>query len=325
MNIYMKLFVCLTVLVGPALAQIPAFKRPPTSPAFVYVSRPTEIEGFGASSSGELTPVVGSPYPNISVTHLSANGNFLFGTDASGKYVYSFSIFFNGGLQQVAKTDVSKYISNPCCGLGLQIDPSGSDLYVGVTDYVNGEEYTYLESFKIDELTGELQYLGKSLVNPHTISELRFVPSTHYAYQTGCWTQVNGGTKTEAPVTSEFRRESNGFLTFLGTTDEVPKAEGADKYCPFALASDPTESSRLCLPDVGYRYGHRELYGERRREIDDQKQLRKHAGLPGLSAYCEHFPNRESARCRRRIRVSALSFQRKRAGYKVLPGYCCGR
>jgi hypothetical protein len=249
MKICMKLVVCLTALVGPALAQVPAFKRPPTSLAYVYVSTPTHIDAFAESYSGELAPV--PPFPNVSVTHLSANGNFLFGTDANGKYVYSFSIFSDGGLQQVAKTDVSKYISNPCCGLGLQIDPSGSDLYVGVTDYVNGEEYTYLESFKIDELTGELQYLGKSLVNPHTISELRFVPSTHYAYQTGCWTQVNGGTETETPVTSEFRRESNGFLTFLGTTDEVPKAEGADKYCPFALASDPTDHLAFVYRTLG--------------------------------------------------------------------------
>ena len=199
MKICMKLVVCLTALVGPALAQVPAFKRPPLGSAYVYVSRPTHIDGFVVSSSGELTPVSGSPFPNISVTHLSTNGNFLFGTDANGKYVYSFSIFWDGGLQQVAKTDVSKYISNPCCGLGLQIDPSGSDLYVGVTDYIDGEEHTYLESFKIDEANGELQYLGKSLVNPHTISELRFVPSTHYAYQTGCWTQVNGGTENRDP------------------------------------------------------------------------------------------------------------------------------
>ena len=255
MKICMRLVVCLIALVGPALAQVPAYKRPPTSPAFVYVSTPTHIEAFGASSSGELTPVPGSPFPNISVTHLAANYNFLFGTDANGKYVYSFSTFSDGGLQQVAKTDVSQYVSNPCCGLGLQIDPSGSDLYVGVTDKINGEEYTYLESFKIDEASGELQYLGKSLVNPHTLSELRFVPSTHYAYQTGCWTQVNGGTKTEAPVTSEFRRESNGFLTFLGTTDEVPKAEGADKYCPFALASDPTDHLAFVYRTVGIDTG----------------------------------------------------------------------
>src|SRR5277367_4648657 len=93
MKICMRRVVCLIALVGPALAQVPAYKRPPTSPAFVYVSTPTRIEAFGASSSGELTPVPGSPFPNISVTHLAANYNFLFGTDANGKYVYSFSTF----------------------------------------------------------------------------------------------------------------------------------------------------------------------------------------------------------------------------------------
>ncbi len=253
MKICMKLVVCLTVLVGTAPAQRSDFQRspPPTTVAYVYVSRPTHIDGFAATSSGELTPVPGSPFANISVTHLSANKQFLFGTDSNGKYVYSFSIAWNGALTQVAATNVSKYISNPCCGLGLQIDPSGSDLYVGITDYINGQEYTYLESFKI-EANGELQYLGKSLVNPHTISELRFVPSTHFAYQAGCWIQViNPGTEKETPVTSEFRRESNGFLTFLGTTDEVPKAEGADKYCPFALASDPTDHLAFVYRTLG--------------------------------------------------------------------------
>jgi hypothetical protein len=249
MRICMKLVVCLIALAGPASAQIPAYKRPPQSPAFVYVSTPTQIEAFGASSSGELTPV--PPFPSIRVTHLAANSNFLFGADANGKYVYSFTIFSDGGLQQVAKTDVSKYISNPCCGLELQIDPTGSDLYVGVADNINGEESTYLASFKIDEVSGELQYLGKSLVNPHTTSELRFVPSTHYAYQTGCLIQGSGGTEKETPVTAEFRRESNGFLTFLGTTDEVPKAKGADKYCPFALASDPTDHLAFVYRTLG--------------------------------------------------------------------------
>jgi hypothetical protein len=250
MKICLKLAVCLTVLVGPALAQAPAFKRPPQSPAFVYVSTPTQIEAFGVSSSGELTPV--PPFPNISVSHLSANLNFLFGTDANGKYVYTFSIFSSGGLQLVAKTDVSKYIPDPHFGLVMQIDPSGSDLYVGVTNYVKGgTESSYLESFKI-EANGELQYLGKTEVALYTISELRFAPSTHYAYQTGCLIQsVNPGTEKETPITSEFRRESNGFLTFLGTTDEVPKAEGSDHYCPFALASDPTDHLAFIYRTLG--------------------------------------------------------------------------
>lgn len=251
MKICMKLVVCLTALVAPALAQVSNFQRLPQSSAYVYVSRPTHIDGFAVSSTGELTPVPGSPFPNISVSHLSSNKKFLFGTDANGKYVHSFSIASDGALIKAAETNVAKYISNPCCGLGLQIDPSGSDLYVGITDYINGQEYTYLESFKI-EANGELQYLGKSLVNPHTISELRFVPSTHYAYQAGCWIQViNPGTEKETPVTSEFHRESNGFLTFLGTTDEVPKAEGADKYCPFALASDPTDHLAFVYRTLG--------------------------------------------------------------------------
>ncbi len=249
----MKLFVCLTALVGPAVAQESAYQRPsPTPPvAYVYVSRPTHIDGFAASSSGELTPVPGSPFPNISVTHLSANKKFLFGTDANGKYVYSFSIASDGALKKVAATDVSKYVSDPCCGLGMQIDPSGSDLYVGVSHDDMGGDHSYLESFKI-EANGELQYLGKTLVNPYTISELRFAPSTHYAYQSGCWIQViNPGTEKETPITSQFKRESNGFLTSLGTTDEVPKAEGSDKYCPFALASDPTDHLAFVYRQLG--------------------------------------------------------------------------
>jgi hypothetical protein len=244
MKICMKLVVCLTALVGPALAQVPAYQRPPESSpvAYVYVSSPPNINGFAVSSSGELTPLPGSPFPNISVYHLSANKKFLFGTDGNGKYIYSVSIAPDGALKQVAETDVSKYISNPCCGLGLQIDPSGSYLYVGVTDFINGgKESSYLESFKI-EANGELQYLGKSQVALYTISELRFAPSTHYAYQTGCLVQsINAGQYKETPITSELRRESNGFLTFLGTTDEVPKAEGSDTYCPYALAGDPTD------------------------------------------------------------------------------------
>lgn len=75
----LKLFACLTTTLcaGAALAQTGDEPETTSSPvAYVYVSRPTHIDAFAASTTGKLTAVPGSPFSG-SVSSMSVNGKFL--------------------------------------------------------------------------------------------------------------------------------------------------------------------------------------------------------------------------------------------------------
>ena len=78
--------------------------------AYVYVSRPTHVDGFAASASGKLTPVPGSSFSNISVSHMSVTSKFLFGAGDDNQSIYSFSIAKNGALKQVGQINAHTYI-----------------------------------------------------------------------------------------------------------------------------------------------------------------------------------------------------------------------
>ncbi len=113
----LKLLVCLAPLCTVvALAQTKNAKTESTAApsAYVYVARPTHIDGFAVSSSGKLTPVPGSPFANIAVSHLSATSKFLFGSGDNGQDIYTFAIASNGSIKQVAVTNPHKYDPSTC-------------------------------------------------------------------------------------------------------------------------------------------------------------------------------------------------------------------
>src|SRR5580658_6661053 len=107
MKSFLRLSFCLiaTVSTGTALAQTSTNETEAASSspvAYVYVSRPTHVDGFAVSSSGKLTPVPGSPFSGISVDHMSVTKKFLFGVGDDFQTIYSFSIASDGALKQVA-------------------------------------------------------------------------------------------------------------------------------------------------------------------------------------------------------------------------------
>jgi hypothetical protein len=56
-----------------------------------------------------------------------------------------------------------------------------------------------------------------------------------FAYSTGCNTDV-----TTEQLTRGLRRESSGLLQSVPVTVELPKARSGNIYCPYSLASDPS-------------------------------------------------------------------------------------
>src|SRR6185437_13905992 len=79
--------------------------------AYVYVSarvgdsNRTQVYGFAAGSSGELTPIGGSPVA-ADVTFLAVNGKYLFGSDVTGRFIHAFAIASDGMLRPTASTNV---------------------------------------------------------------------------------------------------------------------------------------------------------------------------------------------------------------------------
>jgi hypothetical protein len=205
--------------------------------AYVYVTRPTHLDAFAASSSGRLTPVKGSPFPNISLYHLSVNKKFLFGGSDDRVHILTYSIAANGSVKPVSSINALMYSQDTpgdCCGLPQRLDASGTTLY-NMTDDTGDQA---MENFKI-ESDGHLQFIGNTSTNgggtnfePGMISVLG---NNKFAYSTGCNDDV-----TTEQMTRGMRRESSGLLQSLPITIDLPKAKAGDIYCPYSLASDPS-------------------------------------------------------------------------------------
>jgi len=251
MTRYLKLFVCLTATfsAGAALAQTSDQPETTGSPiAYVYVSRPTHIDAFAASTTGKLTAVSGSPFSG-SVSSMSVNGKYLFGAGANGTDIYSFSIGSNGALKQVSETNAQKYNSYRCGSIGpLQIDDTGTTLYnqVNASDC---EDSAFIQAFKIED-KGELQFLGNAdggvPTDIATLFPLSFLGTNKYAYQTGCAEDES----IVGPVNEVYKRESNGMLTIVDFDNVSPNSKNPDDiYCPWEFATDPTDHLAYAFQD----------------------------------------------------------------------------
>jgi hypothetical protein len=266
----LQLFVCLATLAGTALAQAATDQgaestASTSSPvAYVYVARPTHIDGFAASSSGKHTPVPGSPFSNIAVSHLSVTKKYLFGPGDNGGPdcggpdpvcswdIYTYSIASNGALKQAAVINPYKYGPTDCFAVGpTQIDATGTTLY---NDALNCDgDDQYVQSFKI-ESNGELQFLASedsgAVEGEGFLSPMVVLGNNKYAYQTGC---DGYGPSLEA---IGLKRESNGAVAHAGTLIEPPKGKTPeDIYCASGvLAADPTNHLAFALQDTNNNY-----------------------------------------------------------------------
>lgn len=204
--------------------------------AYVYVSRPTHVDGFAASSSGKLTAISGSPWANISVSHMSVTKKFLFGAGDDDQTLYSFSIGSNGAIKQVATLDAQSYNSSNCGGMGpIAIDPSGSTVY----NIVNNDCDDLIQAYQIKS-NGTLSYVGSTDSGVPTdlfqMGPLSFLGGGKYAYQWGC-----GGDSFPAGGLIQYKRQSNGLLV-AESYPGLPNPKNTDDiYCPEAIAGDPSD------------------------------------------------------------------------------------
>jgi hypothetical protein len=212
--------------------------------AYVYVSRPTHMDGFAASSSGKLTPVPGSPFPSISADGTSVNKKFLFASDVNLQDLYSFTIGSQGAIDKVSTTVGPNIQGGDCLNYGgPQIDYTGSTLY---NVLYCGNISMVMQAYKIGG-SGQLQFLANTAVNidfnPTVLSKPRFLGTNKYVYLSGCSSIVS------------FERESNGVLGNESVTEPLPKDKASgDFYCALNLAGDPTDHLAIAFQGRGPLY-----------------------------------------------------------------------
>jgi hypothetical protein len=236
-----------TTLAQTSTAQTSESTAKTSSPiAYVYVSRPTHVDGFAASASGKLTPVKGSPFSGIALSHMSVTKKFLFGASDDGEDIYTYSIASDGALKEVSKINSYKYAPNAGADCGpvgpTKLDSKGTTLYNFEADC---QDSTWVQSFKIEE-NGELQFLGKDGAGDDLGLLFGLLGNNNYGYFIG------GSNTSIGNANSVFKRQSNGLLLGINANVATPQPENpADFYLTFAnIATDSTDHAALILEAV---------------------------------------------------------------------------
>lgn len=222
-----------------AVAQSAQTSATSTDPvAYVYVTRPTHLDGFAVAPRGKLTALPGSPYPGISLYYLTVNKKFLFGAGDDHTHIFTYSIASNGAVKEVESVDATMYSPDgaaDCCFNPQTLDRTGATLY-NMTDDAGDQA---METFKV-ESSGALQFIGNTPAGagsggtnfePGMIS---FLGNNQFAYQTGCDEDV-----PTKQLTAGYKRGANGLLQPASVTVQLPPATSGDVYCPFGLATAP--------------------------------------------------------------------------------------
>lgn len=227
---------------SPARAASTASASSSSAPvAYVYVSRPTHIDGFAVSASGTLTALPGSPLANTNVNKLSVTKKWLFGLSGDGTKIYTFSIAANGSLTKVATESTWKGESgNPCTDWqDMQLDTTGTTLYTQVNSESCQDYPGAYTSFHILS-NGYLQFLGASggYIDDGTqggVVQLKMAGTGTFGYDGECEEDED-----VESVINIYKRESNGFLQYVNENTTPPTDYSGAAYCAGQVATDST-------------------------------------------------------------------------------------
>jgi hypothetical protein len=226
----------------PSQTDITTSLQKSSSPvALLYVSSAPniggyEINAYQVAANGALTNVPGSPFAENGF-YMAVNRKWLFATDTVN--VYSFSIAWNGALQQVSSMDAQQYNQYNAGGpVNLFFDRSGRTLYDEDIYGNQGSNNTY-QFLDFDPTSGAVSYLGATGVASATWdTPLSFIGNNAFAYGATCyhWGQYIYG----------FGRNQDGSLTDLNLQPVIPSAS-AGSYCPYLAAADAGSDVAIAL------------------------------------------------------------------------------
>ena len=223
------------------------------SVAYVYVNvtegNTAEIYGFAADSNGGLSGIQGSPFPGFAdVGYWTGKNGYLFATDGTpdATYIFSYLVSSIGVPRKVAKIKVAGQNVGVCC---LFLDRTSEDLYDYEVDYGGNN---YYRSFRIDNSTGRLTYLGGLNVgfDSGPGGKMTFAGDNLYAFSAynfcyySCYWGVLGA-----------HRNSKGKLTGDSKAGgNPPTAKDGDAYLADYAGADPTHHVAIAVQAVSQIY-----------------------------------------------------------------------
>lgn len=244
--------VCLVVALStaPAFAQVESQDNPKSQGAqtgaiaYVYVAagpgsgNPNKVYAYAANSSGTLTAITGSPFPD-NVYTMAVNGKYLMGASNDSQDINAYKIGADGSLTYSTFTDYAQY-NNPGgteCGYAgsVRFDHTGADLYVQefqATECAND----LIASFSVNKSNGSLTYLGNAVDGdfPGVFNPANIIGDDKYAYSAdndNCMYYAMYG----------FQRQSNGVLNNLNEQYTPPTPPPNFRaYVADLAAADPT-------------------------------------------------------------------------------------
>lgn len=221
---------------------------PPTPSAFVYVSSTvggtgtTQINGFSADSTGQLTPLSASPFA-VNMVSLTASGKYLFGTD--GTNLFSYAIASDGSISQADSINVKQYNNPESCSGGpayLFFDRTGATLYN--LDYLSDCANNSYQSSGVDSTSGMLNYLGMtSAVSPVFQRTLTFIGNNEYGMGASCLHDL--------PEIYGLKRNSDGTLTLATNLGQIAPVPAGGNYCTWWAAADSANHLAVSLTPMG--------------------------------------------------------------------------
>jgi hypothetical protein len=208
-----------------------------TPAAYVYVTTngTGQIDGFVASSNGALSSISGSPF-HYSANYMAVSGRTLFGVKGgngvdAGQVIESFLIRSNGALIFRAGEKVTDSFGGV---ISIYTDRTGSSLYA---DYlITNNDYL---SYSITPSNGTLTYVGMLEEGPAQGSPLSFVGSNQFGYSSACYHYM--------PQIYGLERGSNGSLSSLSISPELPAEKSGGFYCPWLAAVDSTNHVAVAM------------------------------------------------------------------------------
>jgi hypothetical protein len=242
--------------------------------AHVFVSNGSKILAFSAAPNGKLTAVAGSPF-NYNLSLMGENGHYLFGFQPSSVIIQSLAMASNGALKKGATLNTAEYNAVSDCALtywngqGLRVDHTGADLYNAAVpaDFPCDTSY---QSFKIDDANGELTFLNNAGAILLGGASLNILGNNKFVYTPSCGAAYGN---SPYPYVGVFERLSNGELATTNSGVGLPPAPmdttypgGAvpGYYCPFSMATDPTDHAVIELnafDNIGGGDGEGRFYG----------------------------------------------------------------
>jgi hypothetical protein len=232
----------LALIAGAALAQSFTPAANAASPvAYVYVSRPTHVDGFAVAANGQLTALPGSPLANTNVSKLSVTKKFLFGLSGDGSEITSFAIAADGSIKKVSSLGTWQYesgVSFACVDYpDMQVDTTGTTVYSQVNPDCAAYQTPAYISLHV-ESNGDLQYLGGSGgyiddAGQGDVVSLTMAGTGKFGYDGWC-----GEDDDNLAAIDIYKRESNGLLQYVGQDTTAPTDYTGAAYCAGQVAAD---------------------------------------------------------------------------------------